>query len=77
MTLAALITYLEGQIQTEIFDECATAENSAAGQLLFKQGLAKVIANGIKKYNDETFSDAIISPNGDVSSSTRVNPILS
>lgn len=76
MTLAELKTYLQGEIQTEIFDACATAQDSAAGQLLFKQGLAKVIANGIKKYNDEIFPDAIISPNGDVSSSTRVNPIL-
>lgn len=76
LTLSDLITYLEPQIQTEVLDYCAGASTAAEGQARFKHGLATVIAKGIKKYNDEVFPDASISPTGAVTSLTRVNPEL-
>jgi hypothetical protein len=77
LTLSQLITYLEPQIQTEVLDYCAGATTAAEGQARFKHGLATVIAQGIKKYNDEVFPDALVSPVGSVSSLTRVSPTLS
>jgi hypothetical protein len=58
LTTAQLIDYIEPLLDSEIFVPCASAENSAEGQALFKTGMATVIAQAIKKYNDECFADA-------------------
>lgn len=77
LTLTDLITYLEPEIQTEVLDYCAGASTAAEGQTRFKHGLATVIAKGIKKYNDEVFASAEITPTGLVTTLSRVNPTIS
>jgi hypothetical protein len=76
LTHAQLITYIEPLIVSEIFVPCAAATDAATGQALFKEGLAKVIADAIKHYNDNVFPDAEVTPTGSVTISTRVNPEL-
>lgn len=72
-TLADLISYIEPLVESEIFVPCATANDAAEGQQLYKLGLATVIAKGIKKYNDEIVRNAEITPTGSVTITTRVN----
>ena len=73
---ADLEYYISLLVESELLVPCATATDAATGRQLFREGLTKVIAMGIKKYNDEVFPDALVTPTGSVTITTRVNPEL-
>jgi hypothetical protein len=75
-TESDLETYISLLVESELLVPCAAATTAAQGRQLFREGLAKCIAMGIKKYNDEVFPDALVTPVGSVSITTRVNPEL-
>lgn len=76
LTESDLEQYLSLLVESELLVPCATATTAAEGRQLFRDGLAKVIALGIKKYNDEVVREAEIAPTGSVTTLTRVDSIL-